>query len=104
MSLRVSLFALAGALAFSCGAQSAQTPPQPAPPAPEIAPPVDTPYPGVIKVAVDATDLPHGIFTVHESVPVTPGPLTLLYPKWLPGTHSPSGAIDKLAGLVINAD
>ena len=98
------MFALAGALAFSCGAQSAQTPPQPAPPAPEIAPPVDTPYPGVIKVAVDATDLPHGIFTVHESVPVTPGPLTLLYPKWLPGTHSPSGAIDKLAGLVINAD
>jgi predicted metalloprotease with PDZ domain len=104
MSLRVSLFALAGGLALSCGAAAAQTPPQPAPPTPEIAPPVDTPYPGMIKVAVDATDLPHGIFTVHESVPVKPGPFTLLYPRWLPGTHSPSGAIDKLAGLLITAD
>ena len=39
-----------------------------------------------------------------EIIPVQSGPLTLLYPKWLPGTHSPGGRIDTLAGLVIRAD
>ena len=54
---------------------------------------------------VDATDLPHGIFTVHETLPLDgSGPVTLLYPKWLPGNHSPTGPIDKLAGLTIVAN
>jgi hypothetical protein len=30
-------------------------------------------------------------------------PMVLLFPKWLPGNHGPSGPIDKLAGLVIRA-
>ena len=25
--------------------------------------------------------------------------MTLLYPQWLPGNHSPSGPIDKIAGI-----
>src|SRR3546814_1942948 len=29
--------------------------------------------------------------------------MTFLYPKWLPGHHSPSGPLDKLAGLVFRA-
>ena len=37
-------------------------------------------------------------------MPVQPGPLTLLYPKWLPGNHSPTGQIEKVAGLVIKPD
>ena len=70
----------------------------------EIAAPEDRPFPGVIKLAVDATDLPHAIFSVHESLPLSgPGPITLLYPQWLPGAHSPVGPIDKLAGLTITA-
>ena len=82
----------------------AQTTPQPAPPSPPIEAPRDVPYPGVIRLAVDATDLARAIFQVRESVPVAgPGPMTLLYPKWLPGNHSPTGPIDKLAGLVITA-
>jgi len=86
----------------------AQTPlqaqPQPATPTPQIAAPVDAPYPGVIKLAVDATDLAHAVFAVHETVPVSgPGPITLLYPQWLPGDHKPSGTIDKLAGLIVTA-
>jgi predicted metalloprotease with PDZ domain len=69
------------------------------------APPVDTPYaPGTIAIHVDATDLSHRIFRVSEKIPVQAGPLTLLYPQWLPGNHSPSGPINKLAGLVITAD
>ena len=70
------------------------------PAAAQTAPPVDTPYaPGTITLAVDATDLSQRIFKVRESIPVAAGELTLLYPKWLPGNHSPSGPIDKLAGL-----
>jgi predicted metalloprotease with PDZ domain len=79
--------------------------PQPAPPTPPITAPVDTPYPGVIKLHVDASDTDRRIFRVHETIPVAgPGPMVLLYPKWLPGNHSPSGPIDKLAGLIIHAN
>ncbi|HEU0276517.1 MAG TPA: peptidase M61 [Rhodanobacteraceae bacterium] len=69
-----------------------------------IVPPADTPYPGTIALHVDATDLTQGIFRVHEVIPVKPGALTLLYPKWIPGDHSPSGPIDMLAGLTITAN
>ena len=70
----------------------------------QTAPPVDTPYaPGTIAIHVDATDLSHRIFRVHETIPVQAGPLTLLYPQWLPGNHSPSGPINKLAGLTVTA-
>ena len=66
----------------------------------------DVPYPGgTIQLAVDATDVTRGIFTVKETIPVAQaGKLTLLFPKWLPGNHSPTGQISKLAGLVITAD
>ncbi|MGH8427437.1 MAG: M61 family metallopeptidase [Gammaproteobacteria bacterium] len=68
-----------------------------------IAPPQDTPYPGTIVLKVDASDTAQGIFRVHETIPVKPGDLTLLYPKWIPGNHSPTGPIDKLAGLTVTA-
>ncbi|MGE7205063.1 M61 family metallopeptidase [Sphingomonas sp. NPDC019816] len=66
---------------------------------------VDTPYPGTIKLMVDATDTDRGIFRVKETIPVAKaGPMALLFPKWLPGAHSPRGEIEKLAGLVIKAN
>ncbi len=78
--------------------------PQPAPFADTIPDPVDTPYPGTIRLDVDATDTMQGIFRVKETIPVAKaGPVTLLYPKWLPGAHSPVGEIEKLAGLIIRA-
>jgi predicted metalloprotease with PDZ domain len=104
MSLKSGLLAASAVLALSSPGLAQGVPPQPAPPTPPIAAPQDIPYPGVIKLSVDATDLSHAIFAVHETVPVSgAGPLTLLYPEWLPGHHSPSGTIDKLAGLVITA-
>ncbi|MFM9851352.1 MAG: M61 family metallopeptidase [Sphingomonadaceae bacterium] len=64
----------------------------------------DTPYPGTMMLAVDATDLDRAIFKVNQVIPVTTsGPTTLLFPKWLPGNHAPRGEIEKLAGLVIKA-
>jgi len=53
---------------------------------------------------VDATDIAHRVFRINETIPAQPGPLTLLYPQWLPGVHSPAGPIDKLAGLVVKAN
>lgn len=54
--------------------------------------PRDVAYPGTIQLTVDASDVTRGIFRVHERVPVAhAGDLVLLYPKWLPGTHSPAG-------------
>jgi len=70
----------------------------------DVPPPQDVPYQGTLKISVDATDVAHRIFRVHEVVPARPGPLTLLYPQWIPGNHSPTGPIDKLAGLVVKAD
>ena len=71
----------------------------------EIPAPQDTPYaPGTIKVEVDATNLAQRIFRVKETIPVQPGELTLLYPEWIPGGHSPRGAIDKVAGITFSAN
>ena len=65
----------------------------------------DVPFPGVIQLTVDASDVTRGIFRVHERVPVAaPGDLVLLYPKWLPGTHSPRGQINKVAGFRATAN
>ena len=33
------------------------------------------------------------------TIPVSPGPLTLVYPKWIPGEHMPTGPIIQLAGV-----
>jgi len=69
----------------------------------EVPAPLDTPYPGTIAIHVDATDLAQRIFRVRETIPVQPGPLTLLLPQWLPGNHGPTGPIDKIAGIVFTA-
>ncbi|GAB3056262.1 M61 family metallopeptidase [Stenotrophomonas tumulicola] len=67
-------------------------------------PPAQSAWPGTLRINVDARDLGHRIFKVTTTVPAKPGPLTLLYPQWLPGHHSPSGPIDKLAGLQVTAN
>ena len=66
--------------------------------------PLNTPYLGTLAVEVDLTDLDRKIMQVRQVMPVTAGPLTLLYPQWLPGTHSPWGQVARLSGLQITAD
>ncbi|MFC5741470.1 M61 family metallopeptidase [Dyella tabacisoli] len=70
----------------------------------DVPAPQDVPFDGTLKINVDATDLARRVFRVHEVVPAQPGTLTLLYPQWLPGNHSPSGPIDKMAGLKVSAN
>ena len=70
----------------------------------EVPPPLDVPYPGTLVLKVDASNLSQQIFKVKLSIPVTPGPLTLLYPQWLPGNHRPSGPLTQLAGLTFSGN
>ena len=71
---------------------------------PPIVEPRDVPYVGTITLDVDASDVGRGIFRVRERVPVAQaGPMTLLYPEWLPGKHAPRGAINLLSGIEIGA-
>lgn len=63
----------------------------------------NVPYPGILTLQVDLTDLDRRLIGVHEGIPVKSGPLTLLYPEWLPGNHAPRGPIDALAGLTVTA-
>jgi predicted metalloprotease with PDZ domain len=78
--------------------------PQPAPMPAPIAAPVDTPYLGAISLLVDLSNTPEQVLKVQETIPIKGRDITLLYPEWLPGTHSPSNPITQLAGLTITAN
>ena len=78
--------------------------PQPVPFVDTIPAARDIPFPGAVLLDIDATDTHRRIFSTHETITgVSAGDMVLLFPKWLPGTHSPTGQIDKLAGLKIMA-
>ncbi|WBO22348.1 M61 family metallopeptidase [Sphingomonas abietis] len=106
--------ALCGVASFALIASAAQAQLQPATnslPQPvtitdTIPPAQDVRYPGgTISLAVDASDVTRGIFSVKEVIPVAQGgKFTLLMPKWLPGNHSPTGQIDKVANFAFSVD
>jgi predicted metalloprotease with PDZ domain len=54
---------------------------------------------GEITLRVDAREAPGKLLHAKLSIPAKPGPLTLVYPKWLPGEHGPTGPITDLVGL-----
>ena len=56
-----------------------------------------------IKLSVDATDVSRHLVHVQMTIPAKPGPMTLLYPEWLPGEHTPTGPVTDVAGLRITA-
>ncbi len=61
--------------------------------------PAPSTAPGPITIEVDATEAPAKIFRAHLVIAVSPGPLTLYYPKWIPGEHMPDGPNIDLTGL-----
>lgn len=92
------------ALPFAAAAQPSAGP-QPLGLAAQVPAARDVAYPGVIDIAIDATDIERRIFLVRQTIPVAQaGPMTLLLPKWLPGNHAPRGPAYALAGLRITAD
>lgn len=59
--------------------------------------------PSLIRVKVDATDAPRKLIHVQLNVPAAPGPVTLLYPQWIPGEHGPTGPIADVVNLKISS-
>ena len=59
----------------------------------------------MIQYRADITDLDRRIIRVRQTIPVAAaGPLTLLYPKFLPGNHAATGPIQLLSGLTVTAN
>ena len=81
MALRILTGCIGAALAV--GAAGAQTP---------------------ITLSVDLREAPKKILHATEIIPVTPGPMVLAFPKWIPGEHGPTGPIDNQAGFFITAN
>ena len=52
-----------------------------------------------IRLHVDLTDAPRNIYHAHLQIPVHSGPMSLVFPKWIPGNHRPSGPIGGLTGI-----
>ena len=57
-----------------------------------------------IELLVDMTRAPQRILHARLEMPVEAGPLTLFYPKYMPGEHGPTGPIAEIAGLVIRGN
>src|SRR5580692_3055968 len=56
-----------------------------------------------IRLHVDLTDAPRNIYHAHLQFPVHAGEMALVFPKWIPGNHRPSGPITALTGIRMEA-
>src|SRR2546428_1189225 len=92
MKSRLSLLLLAALAFVLIHAQAAVTRPR-----------AESPAAQAITLSVDATEAPRKLFHARMTMAVSPGPLTLFYPEWIPGEHGPTGPIVSLAGLKFTA-
>ncbi len=56
-----------------------------------------------MRLEVDASDASRAIFHASLTMPARAGAFTVVYPKWIPGNHRPSGPIANLTGLRFEA-
>jgi predicted metalloprotease with PDZ domain len=56
-----------------------------------------------MELFVDLSDAPRNIYHSRLTIPVKPGPLTLVYPEWIPGNHRPAGPIANVTGIKMEA-
>lgn len=70
-------------------------------PVPALPPSRDVAYPGTMALTVDASDTVGRAFRTVQTIPVERGAreIVLVYPKWLPGNHGPTGQIHRLGDL-----
>jgi predicted metalloprotease with PDZ domain len=57
-----------------------------------------------IQIVADLTDAPRKIYHAEVDLPVTPGPVTLTTPRWIPGNHRPTGPVSDITGVVFSID
>ena len=56
-----------------------------------------------IRLHVDLSDAPRNIYHAHLQIPAHAGEMSLVFPKWIPGNHRPSGPIAALTGIHMEA-
>src|SRR5580658_7449379 len=69
-----------------------------------VAPAIAVAQSGQIRLNVDASEAPRRLIHATMQFPVKAGPMSLLYPKWIPGEHGPTGPIEDLTGIRISAN
>ena len=57
-----------------------------------------------IEITADLSDAPRKLYHAEVELPVSPGPLALITPEWIPGTHMPFGPAEDITGVVFTAD
>lgn len=57
-----------------------------------------------MTVVLDERNAPRGIAYTQLTIPVKPGPFTLVYPEWIPGEHGPTGPLNDLSELKVTAN
>ncbi len=56
-----------------------------------------------IRLHVDLSDAPRNIYHAQLQIPAHAGEMSLVFPKWIPGNHRPSGPIGALTGIQMEA-
>ena len=56
------------------------------------------------QITIDLTDAPRKFLRAQISIPVEPGPLSLVFPEWIPGEHGPTGPVDNFTGITFVAN
>ena len=56
-----------------------------------------------LSVRLDAREIARKHIHTDLSLAVKPGPVTLVFPKWIPGEHGPTGPLNTLIGMTIRA-
>jgi predicted metalloprotease with PDZ domain len=59
--------------------------------------------PAPATLVLDAREAPRGLMYSHLTIPVKPGTFTIVYPKWIPGEHGPTGPLNDLSQLRTSA-
>ena len=57
-----------------------------------------------IQITADLTDAPRKLYHAEIDLPVQPGPVALITPQWIPGTHMPAGPAEDITGVVFTAN
>jgi predicted metalloprotease with PDZ domain len=55
-------------------------------------------------LVLDASRAADGMMEVRERIPAPAGSFTVVYPKWIPGEHGPTGPLNDLAAVRISAN
>src|ERR1700731_756189 len=57
-----------------------------------------------IQITADLSEGARHLYHAELEIPVKPGPLALITPKWIPGNHRPTGPVDDITGVVFTAN